>query len=340
MRKSYLIVLAATALVGCSKSEITIVDSDNVKIAVNASEIATRAPFEGTISIANQLKARVIADNMQNFVGESTANGTMTFNSIDAVSYDIETTDGTTYFSGASPVYLFGLYPEGWTYLNDGKANFTFTGKEDVMATNRIETRRTDVESSNYKTLDFQHLLTKLEVKLFASAAAINLFGNIKAIKLVGNISGGGNVTNQIEVANNSSAYTDPLVVASKGTTASLDFYGLSLDVLDDNKLYTDVAVSDYTLTTIRDYVGYSMVAPVNATAAANEYFLAITTANKGIKYIGIDLKAVGGSDFTGNTAGHSFLISIHFKSNNDIMVDVTVDDWDEQGEFQGEIAD
>ena len=351
MKKSFLMILAAAALVSCSEKEVNPIDAGDVQIAlrsttVDASGVATRAPFEGAISATNKLEARVIAHLSPNYAGAVRADGTMTFIGANAVSYDAGAS-GTTTFDAANPVYLFGLYPATtWSYVSGGQADFVFTGKEDVMATNRVETYKTDVVNSTYKTLSFQHLLTKLELKLSAATAAINVFGKITAIKLVGDkTTGTTTIPNQMHVVNGGSTHVLPetpmVVTAVTNAETALNFYGLSVDG-SSKKVYSESAFSDYMLTTTPEYVGYTMVAPVTAspTTGTEEYFLAITTEKLGVKYIGVDLMAAGGvTAFNGNTAGRSFSISVYFKSNDEIMTDVEVIDWIEEGESKGDIA-
>ncbi len=323
----------AAVLTACSNEELVpVVHSDDVQITLNSTTIeasgaATRAPFEGAIGIANKLKARVIASRNSSFTGSAHANGTMTFAG-SAAGYDAGAT-GTTTYPTTGAVYVFGLYPDaGWTY-NAGKADFTFTGKEDVMATSQVETTATDVApGGTYQTLSFGHLLTKLEVKMNATAAAIAEFGNITAIRLV-------DVQNKVSVDNTGTTMATPIFSGS----IDLNFYGLSVSA-DNAKVYSSSAISNVSLTNDSKPVAYAMVAPVTASATPNagEYVLEIVTS-KGPKTVDIDLKTADGSAFSGTTAGYAFGISLYFKSINEIMADVKVDDWISEGEFQGEIT-
>ena len=330
---------AAAVLASCSNEEVTpAIDGKDVQITLNsttieASGLSTRAPFEGAIGASNQLVARVIASEATGF-STVYVDGTMTFTG-SAASYDLGSTGttATTTYPASAPVYLFGLYPDdAWTYA-DGEADYTFTGKEDVMATNQISTVATDVTSFSYKTLEFKHLLTKLEVKMNATSAAIATFGNIISIKLIGDAAASG-VNNKVKV-DNTAAVMDTTYSSS---VTALDFYGLSVD--GGAKTYSPSAVSNIALTTASKSVAYSMVAPVTAAAGtATEYTLEIVTANEGAKTIAIDLKNTDATAFTGNTAGYSFGISISFISVNEITANVTVEEWLEAGEFEGKIT-
>lgn len=334
--------LAATVvLASCSESENVLVNDGDVEIALrsttmNASGVATRTPFEGAIGTTNQLVARVVTSTTANFLGSPYANGTMTFKGAGAVSYDAGATGTTTFPDATNSVYLFGLYPSTWTVSNGGQATYTFTGKEDAMATQKVATKRSDVVASTYQVLNFEHLLTRLEVKLSAADAAAAIIGDIASVKLVGNRTSTTPIEDQVTILNNA----DEMVVSfAPGANNTLDFYGLTEDA-DGEKVYSDITMADYALTTDAELVAYSMVAPVTASEAnKEEYILEIATELDGSKYIGIDLMAAAGEAFVGNTAGKSFTISLYFKSNEQIMVDVTVEDWEEEGEWQGEVA-
>ena len=330
---------AAAVLASCSNEEVTpAIDGKDVQITLNsttieASGLSTRAPFEGTIGASNQLVARVIASDKPDFSTEY-ANGTMTFVGSEA-SYDLGA-EGTTTYPAAAPVYLFGLYPEAdWTYA-DGEADCTFTGKEDVMATSQINTVATDVTTSSYKNLAFKHLLTKLEVKMNATSAAIAAFGNITSIKLTADGDPAG-VNNKVKVGNK----TTTMIPTFSSSVSALDFYGLSVDGTTGAKTYSETVASDFALTTSSTSVAYAMVAPVTAVAGASaEYTLQIETVGAGIKTIAVDLKKLSdGSAFTGNTAGYSFGVSISFISINEITATVSVDEWRQEGEFEGKIT-
>jgi hypothetical protein len=341
MKKSFLMLFVAAALMGCAKSEISPIGEDaeiTLRSNIIDASVVSRAPVEG-VSIASPLDARVVASVTNNFA-VTYANGIMQFReNTNPTNYAGEGFVGTSTFpNDTDPVYLYGLYPAAWTVTAGGLANVTFTGKEDAMATEKISTVKQDVIDGNYKVLSFKHLLTRLEVKLSASVQ-VNL-GDVTSIKLIGNEAGTASVDNKADI-NQSGAALAP-VFSSSGVT-SLDFYKLSLD--DTNKkVYSDNLVSsapNYTLTVDPTLVAYSMVAPVVATAAADEYFLEIITSNAPTApyKISVDLIKTDGGPFEGSTAGHSFAFSIYFKSIKQIAVDAVIEPWDEQGEWKGEVS-
>jgi hypothetical protein len=342
MKKSYLLVLAAVVLLGCSKSEINEVN-DDVQIAlrsdiVSASGQLTRAPFEGALSADNVLEARVVTSATENFSGAAYANGVMKFNNATlAANYETDGLEGTSTFQGATPVYVYGLYPKGWTVATPAaSAEFTFNGSDDVMAAAKVSTSKADVDDAAYKTLSFKHLLTRLEVKLSAGTAAIPLLGNVSAIRLIGDAAGTAAVNNKVVVSNTGAS---PVPTFSSASATSLNFYGLTYNATADTKAYVNTVVPSYTLTTDPTFVGYSLVAPVTATVASEEeYFLEVVTAVGGSKKFAVDLLDKSSAPFDGSTAGKSFVLAIHFVSPTHIAVTATVEDWDEQGEWAGEV--
>ncbi len=345
MKKSAIImVMTAAVFTACSNEDLApALSGEGVEIALrsntlDASGVLSRAPFVGAIGTGNVLEARVVADDVENFSGTPIANGTMKFNGGLAANYEATGLTGSSQFPDATnAVFLFGVYPASWTVSNGGAAEFTFTGKEDAMAAAKVSTTQNDVATGAYKVLQFKHLLTRLEVKLSAAPAAVTTLGNVSTIKLIADAAGTGNVNNKVSITNNTASQGITFGTSTPAET-SLPFYGLS-QAVDNSKTYSNTAVSSYTLTGTSTFVGYSMVAPVSATSANTaEYFLEITTAG-GAKRIPVDLKSSADADFEGSTAGRSFIVSIYFKSNQEIAVTTEVEPWIEEGEWQGEVA-
>jgi hypothetical protein len=334
----------AATLVGCTKSEINQVSGEGVEIAlrsdlVDASGVVSRVPFEGDVSVANVLEARVVTSIAQNFSG-TYANGVMKFNGEVAANYEKPLDAGTSskFPTSTDPVYLYGVYPAtGWT-INNAVAEYAFTGNADVMVAGKISTTQQDVTDGTYKELRFKHALTRLEVKLSAASPEVApALGDVTAIKLVGSDA---NSTTPVYNKVSANYASDPVSLTFSSSATSLNFYGLSLGA-DGKKAYTDTPLSAYALKSDPTLVAYSLVAPVDATTVATkEYFLEITTATGGVKRtIAVDLLKADSTPFTGSTAGRSFTVSINFKSTEQIAALAVVEDWDEQGEWKGEVA-
>jgi hypothetical protein len=348
MKKSFLMVLAAAALVGCAKSEGDPVIGESAEITlrsqvVDASGVVSRAPFEGDLTEAHPLVARVVASLNDDF-STVRANGVMNFIGKASASYVKPSGfSGDSAFPAPSntPVYLYGLYPSTWTTTTVSAPETTFDGKTDVMATDVVSTSKDDVTAGNYAELKFEHLLTRLEVKLSAADDAKALIGAISAIKLVGNIGGTVNVNNKVVLSFPSGNLQSQF---SSVSTTSLNFYGLSLDD-DKKKVYSDdiATVAAGTLKNNESiFAAYSMVGSVIADDTNPEYYLAFTTgASTPVKYIAVDLTDENDNPFTGSTAGHSFVVSVYFKANGQITCTAKVYAWENEGEWQGEaVAD
>ena len=344
--KKILLIMAIATLASCSKTEVTPPIGEDVialrSRTLDASGAFTRAPFEGTISTENALTVRVLTSLATDF-STNHADGTMTFTGTGAVPYDVNPTGNPKFDNAIDNHYLFGLYPAAtnWAHTaGESTAVATFTGKEDIMAAARVTTVKDDVANATYKTLSFRHLLTKLEVKVSATAIAIDLFGEIKSIKLVG-ATGGTEVVNELTF-NASTSTNDAMVVTpSAAALTSMDFYLASANG-ENKKTYTETPFTGqaYTLTTTPSLVAYSMVAPVNATVAnTEEYYLEVETEEMGVRKISVDLLKDADTKFDGNTAGNSFTIALTFRSLELITVDVEVAEWIENGEYQGEIT-
>jgi len=190
MKKLYVPVLALLTLASCSKSELAnrpVVENDMVEIMATskALTIETRAPFEGQIASDNKLSAVVLAS-------ATTADYTTRY--CDGV---MEFTDNTTAASFDTPqyypvsdatIYLCALYP---TALADWKdiattAKYTFDGKTDVMAAAEVSGKKSTAMANTVPAFTFNHLLTKLVVKVKAeNEAAQNVWGDITGISLV-----------------------------------------------------------------------------------------------------------------------------------------------------------
>ena len=193
MKKLYVPVLALLTLASCSKSELAnrpVVENDMVEIMATskALTIETRAPFEGQIDEENKLTAVVLGSTTSGDYTETTpryCDGEMTFS------------DNTTAASFATPqyypvsdapIYLCALYPTALADWKDiaTKAKYTFDGKTDVMAAAEVSGKKSTAMAGTVPSFTFNHLLTKLIVKVKADGdAAVGVWGDITGISLV-----------------------------------------------------------------------------------------------------------------------------------------------------------
>lgn len=348
MKKLYVPVLALLTLASCSKSELAnrpVVENDMVEIMATskALTIETRAPFEGQIADGNNLTAVVLGSTTSGDYTETTpryCDGEMTF------------ADNTTAASFATPqyypvsdatIFLCALYPTALADWKDiaTKAKYTFDGKTDVMAAAEVSGKKSTAMAGTVPSFTFNHLLTKLIVKVKAeNEAAQNVWGDITGITLVkamnGDVFDTAEVTLATGAATTGTAFSNP---AADG----MAFYRI------DAAAYTDNAVDDadnkIALTTTAEEVAYSLVAPITAENGVKHFTLSVDTKlgeTVTTKEVSFDLyKAkVGEEDpavFSGDTQGKAFEITLTFKAT-EIVATATVTDWVKGGNSEVEI--
>lgn len=336
MKKLLVSLLAVAAMAGCSKNESATApeaSADLVEIMAKSvsRSIETRAPFEGTISGGNTLTARVLASATQGNYTSPYKDGQMNFT--DNGTTQVGFTQKAYYPVDGSTLYLCGLYPaEGWQNPTT-TAEYTFDGKTDIMAAAEVSSNKKEAQSGSYPTLAFKHLLTKLVIKVQAQdQAAIDAWGNITEITLI--------------QAGSSAPYNKATVTLKDGTAAtgtafattqaSFPFYTMSDDT------YNDVAFTSQTvaMTTEGAKIGYSLVAPVTA-EGSEDFKLQIKTKRgdeaEQTNAVTIGLQQTAGGNFTGDTQGKSFEITLTFKAT-EIQAQATVAEWEDGGSANADI--
>lgn len=380
MKQHYIALLAAcAALAACTETSLSLPDDGaaavpgadatplQARFSTSDAKI-TRAPREGTtISTAEPVIANVIAYNQR--TGDDTKgnylslyhNGTMVFTETEGTPVGYTT---PRYYPNKKAVFLVGLYPNNtagtdaapdlWT-ADQGKVSAAFDGKTDLMASKPQRTTKAEAKANDYKTLTFQHLLTKLIVRIKGDNGGSTRWGKVTGIQL---LSAGTSRTDGLLntlAANPEDVYGDPnLRYGPTNPTFSNDpakaapvLYQARCEYQTDAQgqvvpgsgeyKYTDTpysgerTLSDDTLT-----VAYSIVQPINA--ATQYYYLQVQTEkdgpNAGIDWpIKIDkLYAADGTTlFTDYTLGKQFIITLIF-ANNEIKAICNVVPWDQEG--------
>lgn len=348
MKKLYVPVLALLTLASCSKSELAnrpVVENDMVEIMATskALTIETRAPFEGQIASDNTLTAVVLGSTTSGDYTETTpryCDGEMTFaNNTTAASFATP----QYYPVSDATIFLCALYPTALADWKDiaTKAKYTFDGKTDVMAAAEVSGKKSTAMAGTVPSFTFNHLLTKLIVKVKAeNEAAQNVWGDITGITLVkamnGDVFDTAEVTLATGAATTGTAFSNP---AADG----MAFYRI------DAAAYTDNAVDDadnkIALTTTAEEVAYSLVAPITAENGVKHFTLSVDTKlgeTVTTKEVSFDLyKAkVGEEDpavFSGDTQGKAFEVTLTFKAT-EIVATATVTDWVKGGNSEVEI--
>lgn len=336
MKKLYVPVLALLTLASCSKSELAnrpVVENDMVEIMATskALTIETRAPFEGQIASDNILTAVVLGSTTTADYTTRYCDGTITF-ADDTNAKGFDTTPKYYPVSDAT-VYFCALYP---TALADWKniattAKYTFDGKTDVMAAAEVSGKKSTAMAGTVPSFTFNHLLTKLIVKVKAhDEAAQNVWGDITGISLVKANNGDVFDTAEVTLATGAAATGTAF---SNATADGMAFYRI------DAAAYTDNAVDDadnkIVLTTDAVEAAYSLVAPIIAENGVKHFALKVDTKlgeTVTTKEVSFDLyKAkVGEEDpavFSGDTQGKAFEITLTFKAT-EIVATATVTDW------------
>lgn len=336
MKKLYVPVLALLTLASCSKSELAnrpVVENDMVEIMATskALTIETRAPFEGQIASDNTLTAVVLGSTTTADYTTRYCDGTITFaDDTNAKGFD---TTPKYYPVSDAPIYLCALYP---TALADWKdiattAKYTFDGKTDVMAAAEVSGKKSTAMAGTVPSFTFNHLLTKLIVKVKADGdATVGVWGDITGISLVKANNGDVFDTAEVTLATGAAATGTAF---SNAAADGMAFYRI------DAAAYTDNAVDDadnkIALTTTAEEAAYSLVAPIIAENGVKHFALKVDTKlgeTVTTKEVSFDLyKAkVGEEDpavFSGDTQGKAFEITLTFKAT-EIVAKATVTDW------------
>lgn len=300
-------------------------NGDEIKLQMTQLSIDTRAPYMATTPSADApLLARVLCSQTKGDyaaeIEEANNNGFMNFTAASTeTSFCLN--DGTvkpkSFPKGVNDVYLVGLYPaETWTKNAGTSASFNFDGSDDIMFA--PETVTTRGEEPTIGTLAFGHKMTKINIQLRAvDDASIAPWGEIENIALTGVGANQPNQQVEISFADGKATFSDQV--------ASLSCYGT------DGKNYTDEPYAGTAaLTTTATTVAYTICEFVDA-AAGDEYSLTITSSTKGEVVVPFSLTNKDNDEFTGNTAGYAFTVTLSF-SAVEIQAQATVTPWDEQG--------
>ena len=377
MKKLFFSLLAVAAMASCSKSELAErpnIDGGDVEILAKSTalSISTRAPFEGsTIDADHNLVAKVWAtttkdvyssaldadgkNNIPTYNGNFNGTDKMVFKNENQVGF-LSTADGgkgSMYFpADKDDVYLFGLYPYDleWTESTSaGKSSAVckIDGKSDIMVApqavaNKAKHQAVSPATPEYPTLAFEHMLTKLIVKVSAeNDAAISAWGQITDIALTG---ANGGLKNQVSIACTDKVAGQPMkgsFTAPEGTPASFDFFKMDMTQTDASKQYTDTAfkslVLDDTaveLTETATNVAYVLVAPLTADLVNTDtdFTLQVKTTNHTTAYtVNINLLDATAAAYAQSTQGKYFEITLTFKAT-EIQAKATVVAWENGG--------
>lgn len=312
MKKVFIVLIAVSALAACSKEPGGTADGRvEIKLASKALTVSTKTPFDGTIGTDNPLLAFVPVT--AGAEGDYTtpldgSHGYMKFTDNGTSAVGFVTKDGSTpapkyYPADGSKVYLCGLFPhDAWSENPETTASATIDGKSDLMSAPQIATTKVDVQQGGTpETLEFKHLLTRLNIEMTADdAVALESWGDVTGLTLV-------KVGKDIPA--NSAAVTLSVGEASFSGEAPTQCYTLS-----DAAITADAPVS-LSSDKQNPAEAYVLCEPVDAEANDTDYTLSVTTTKNTTPYE-IPLELVFDADFTGDksdTAGQSFTVTLTF---------------------------
>lgn len=229
------------------------------------------------------------------------------------------------YSNNGQRIYFVGLFPStGWTTADGAKAEYTFTGTQDVMFADK-RFGYYSPGASVVPNLLFHHLLTWLRIEVKAETEDVaHMWGPITQMKIrskdkvsIGFDYTGVNWSEKIEFSES---------VAEK----TLDVYKTDTDEAFPGSAYEipyNAAAE----------VAYVMCAPVNAGSQETDYYLEITTQYRSAT-VPVNLMTAADTYLNGSTMGKQFKLSLTFKAGSNIAVAAAVTDWVTGGVSSGTI--
>lgn len=332
MKKILVMMMAVTALVGCSKDDQKNEDpiGSNKEIMVGATTLSVDAISRAPINTIPEegLLARVPVSNKDGvYKSEWQENeGYMKFMKANTITRFTDVSGATEtpkfYPTSDESIYLCGLYPANNWVIDESEgttATYTFTGKEDVMAAQQVTTSKADAPN-NFKTLNFAHLLTQLRIQFKAvSETAAEAWGDIIKLELLDKE--GAAITNQVTVN-----LKEGTATFEKGTE-TLTFYQMTGK---DKGNDTPYAATGMTRDAV--YKAYILCPSVTADGTEKaEYQLKITSAGGATETVNISLKNSNSSEYNGYTAGKAFDIILSFQAT-EIKAMATITPWTDMG--------
>ena len=251
----------------------------------------------------------------------------------------------------AEPVYFVAMYPQStggksWKTNTDGKqAIYTFTGCEDVMFAPQVsgtyDTAEQSGDVSKSPTLAFQHLLTRIDVKMGISLAqgenlddAKEAWGTVTDIQIQDYYGQNLNTVTIDLTKGEAFSYGSDIAFTRSTSVSDVAFYAEGTDT----PFQSD---EGYELTDQLEKVAYTMCAPVTASNDHHEYVISVTTSNRGEQVLMLDLEQVISPEGEENsTRGNHFVVTLKFKKGRAVVSDVKVADWENGGFGIGNLDD
>lgn len=310
--------LAMAAMVSCTNEIETLdqpINSEKVEIELNAGIIPTTKAAVPS-KLASDLPVLFLratdASNADWATTPTTVKAIISKESGNPISF--KESDGTTdkklyYPTGGSQAHLAGYYLGDATPTGDANVlKFTIDGTQDIMATEGQSASNTEV----FKTFNFQHLLSQVEIKLVGEKAAQNAFGKITKVDIVSPTDLQLTLSSSAPALTTDGANANNVINVYKATDA-----GAGTELTN-------------TATTIGNTVMiYNGGTPAFGTTG-NELKLKITSANAGEVEVPVTITT------DGLQASHSHVITLTFKDR--ITANATIGTWDAGTAGTGEV--
>lgn len=380
-------VLLANGLTACQQDVLNVEQTDEMSRRIYLSagignSESTRAPYYPTNSNGAVLNAPTLEHPLDVTVWASTTSGVYPNSELNgstgtvAIHTDAHFQSGDPQLLGeaiypkaqgqngnAKTVYFVGLHPfsDSWrTATNDNKdAQFTFTGKEDVMFAPQISGTY-GIAFDQSPQFHFYHLLTWLRISIVAYLGedeenSTTLTEDEKKLKREKVSNAWGKITEltlknqkKIITINNlgeakTNNYTSHVTFAPKSSDVTSSLYHAGTD---------DVfpGTNGYAIPVNKTDAAYVMCTPVQGVvrdAEENlvpEYTLHIVTEHREMD-IPLDLKGNDGAFFAENTMGKVFNILLRFKMGDVISVSTEISvggdaDWFTHGTGTGDLTE
>ena len=390
--------LLASSLTACQQDvpNVEQTDEDASRIYLSAgigNSESTRAPYYPTDGNGEPLHAPTLEHPLNVSVWASTEDGVYPNEDKNGTNGTVEIHTDAHFQSGdpqllgeaiypkaqveggtSKTVYFVGLHPlsnqtNSWTATNDNKdAQFTFTGKEDVMFAPQISgSYGTEFDQS--PQFHFYHLLTWLRISMVADMNETNIikrekvrdaWGKIKSLTITSK--------NQITIHNlgttgykevNGTPIIDKNEFIKENNVSFTSDTNLNLYCHNTDDQYP-ITGKDNDNTVPNEFKGviptsvtpvtYVMCAPVVGTekdaleVPVPEYTLHIKTEHREMD-IPLDLKGDNVNLFTGSTMGKAFNIVLNFKMGDVISVSTEISvggdaDWFTHGTGTGDLTE
>ncbi len=357
---SYISIFGAILVFSCNKLDNQLQEGHPVYLQVcseNAASDGVKSPYTVTVpSVENPLSAKVLVSTVKNEYSNTAGNPTPDDGQTGPVAIHTNATftgaekqllNGVLYNSDPAKqpvVYFSALHPqENWHVTGSSgsknfKAEYTFSGKEDVMF---APVTTGSYNSTPLPQLVFGHLLTYIKLYIYAESEEVSkAWGEITSIK----------IRNAHDMGHGSNVATVDL--SSEPQTVSftpVENYEASLFYAGSDKDFPGTGGYElpYSNAAPAKEVAYVLMAPVTAKATddhdsslmIDEFEIVIVSRNRQTT-LNVDLMKSASEHFEGSTMGKQFSFTLKFTMGNTVAVQANVTEWETGGLAIGDVME